>query len=104
MYQIQKNNIQQAWKNFLVETKRRYKSVFEVRPIVEIQMDFMAKKWLSKSEIKRLYFHDINEKFKQLADAQKFNDDLMASFNLQTMHNFDEGFMKQLMLIEKAKL
>lgn len=104
MSPIQKNNIQKAWKNFLVEAKRRYTIIFESRPVETIIADFYMRRWISKAELLKMHRHQYNELLDRLEQSIQDYNDLMASFNLQSMHNFDEGLMKQLLNIQKAKL
>lgn len=104
MYLIQKNNIQQAWKTFSVEIKRRYRVIFEDRPIEEIISDFYLRRWISKAELLKLHRFQYNELLGRLERALQDYNDLTKSFSLRCMENFDEGMLKQLLDQKKAQI
>lgn len=104
MFPTLKNNIQQAWKNYSAEAKRRYNSIFEERMLSEIDDDYKAKKWISRAELTRLLTHRLAIAENAINAARRDYNDLLSSFNLNSMENFNTGLTKQLLHNKQVSL
>lgn len=76
-------------KIYLVNMKRIYASIFEQRDIGDIIADYYNGRWISKSELTRLFEHEKQELIKITLDAKAQYNDLVAGFSLNCMQNYE---------------
>jgi len=76
-----------TWKNCLIELKRIYNILFEIRDIQTVRSDFFDKKWISKSELERLFLYETEELAKMVIREQENYNFLLEGFNLSAEKN-----------------
>lgn len=76
------------WKTFSDECVRKYKSIFEDRLVADIQIDYYADKWISKSDLIKIYEFEKAELYRLYQESQQDFHDLKQSFNLNAMANY----------------
>lgn len=86
------------------EIKRRYTSVFENRSNDEILSDFTAGKWISKTELIRMYNYQYKLLATRLEQSERDYNDLTRSFNLNSLNNFNTALTHSLLHNKKVSL
>jgi hypothetical protein len=76
-------------KTFLDESKRIYQSIFEDRLVADIQTDYYTDKWISKSDLLKMYEFEKTELYKIYSETKQDLHDLKQSFNLNAMANYE---------------
>lgn len=76
------------WKTFSAEIKRIFTIVFEQRDIEIIREDHFSGKWISKAELIQLIEHEENQFIITYSALQKDYHDLLQSFNLNSLSNY----------------
>ena len=78
------------WKTFSDNIKRYWCIAFENRDIVDIQNDYYADKWISKSELIELFEFEKSSLITRYTDVARDYHDLMSGFNLNAYSNYQK--------------
>lgn len=77
--------------NYLVELRRRFNIIFETRDLEIIRSDFYTQKWISKEEMRRLFFSEIEQVTQWALREREEKNSLMENFRLGTMQSYYEA-------------
>ena len=89
MFRTLKNNMNFHWQNFLAESKRIFSIYFDDRDIEKIRLDYFSHKWISREELIRLIDYEEQQFIEQYSKIQKDYHDLLSSFNLNALSNYE---------------
>lgn len=76
------------WKTFLVNSKRIYDILFNVRDIETVRKDYFSKKWISKNELMRLIDYEEKQFVIAYTELHKQHVDMLGAFNMNALSNY----------------
>lgn len=77
------------WQNFLAESKRIFSIYFDDRDIEKVRLDYFSHKWISREELIRLIDYEEQQFIEQYSKIQKDYHDLLSSFNMNALSNYE---------------
>lgn len=89
MFRTLKNNMNFHWQNFLAESKRIFSIYFDDRDIEKVRLDYFSHKWISREELIRLIDYEEQQFIEQYSKIQKDYHDLLSSFNMNALSNYE---------------
>lgn len=78
----------QHLKNFFLEIKRRYSSIFEDRLVADIQNEYYNDRWISKKDLLKIYEFEKQTLLNEYFSIKQELNDLKSSFNLNALANY----------------
>jgi len=81
--------MKQRLKNYLVNIKRIYNIIFENRDLTDIQNDYYLNKWISKSELEKLFEFEKIQLLEAYKEKEQESIDLLKSFNMNSLSNYE---------------
>ena len=81
--------MKQRLKTCLDNIKRLYNIIFENRELTTIQDDYHLNKWISKSELEKLFEFEKMQLLQAYKEKEQEFQDLMRSFNMNSLSNYE---------------
>lgn len=81
--------MKQRLKTYLDNIKRIYNIIFEDREIHLIQDDYYEHRWISKSELEKLFEYEKVQLLNAYREKEQEYHDLLEGFNLHTLSSYE---------------